>query len=64
MSVEITVSWRFVTLGSSHDQGSQYVRFAEKARRDETSTIKPAPDRVLPLGSSVVAPGLAVFMPG
>jgi hypothetical protein len=63
MSVKITVSWRFVPPGLSDEPAVPYNDFGDKARRDEAPSMSPAPDQVLPLGSSVVAPGLAVFMP-
>ncbi len=63
MSVKITVSWRFIPPGLSDESAAPYVDFGEEARRDEAPPMIPAPDQVLPLGSSVVAPGLAVFVP-
>jgi hypothetical protein len=63
MSVKVTVSWRFMPPGPSEESAAPYVDFEEKTRRDEAPAMILAPDQVLPLGSSVVAPGLAVLMP-
>jgi hypothetical protein len=63
MSVKITVSWRFVLPGQYPESGSPHVDVWENTRRNDTPPMSPALDRVLPLGSSVVAPGLALLMP-
>ena len=63
MSVKVTVSWRFVPPGLSEESAAVYVDFGEKASRSEGPAVILAPDQVLPLGSSVVAPGLAVLVP-
>jgi hypothetical protein len=63
MSIKITVSWRFMPPGQYPESGSSYVDVWENTRRNDTSPMSPVFDRVLPLGSSVVAPGLAVLMP-
>jgi hypothetical protein len=61
MSVKITVSWRFTPPGMFDEPAPP--DFGESARRDDAPSVNRAPDQVLPLGSSVVAPGLAVLMP-
>ncbi len=63
MSVNITVSWHFTPTGLPDELAKPYADFGEKARHDEAPAVIVEPDRVLPLGSSVVAPGLAVLMP-
>jgi hypothetical protein len=63
MSVNITVSWHFAPTGLPEGLATPYADFGEKVRRDEAPAVIVAPDQVLPLGSSVVAPGLAVLMP-
>jgi hypothetical protein len=63
MSVKITVSWHFMLPGLPNELGSPYVDFGDSALRGDVPFMNLAPDRVLPLGSSVVAPGLAVLMP-
>jgi hypothetical protein len=63
MSVEITVSWRFVPPGLPDELAEPSADLGAKSRPEAVRRMHPAPDQVLPLGSSVVAPGLALFMP-
>ena len=63
MSVKITVSWHFMPNDLSGEPPALGLDLAQNPRRRDAPTMDPVPDRVLPLGSSVVAPGLAVFVP-
>jgi hypothetical protein len=63
MSVKVTVSWRFAPPDLPEESAAPNVDFGEKARRDEAPATILAADQVLSLGSSVVAPGLAVLVP-
>ena len=63
MSVKVTVSWRFVSPDLGDYPTGSYVNF--EVNDDHAPAAAPArrePDRVLPQGSSVVAPGLAFFL--
>lgn len=63
MSVEITVSWRFEQPDMLAEPTWHQAEFGKQVHYDDVPRISPAPDRVLPLGSSFVAPGLALFTP-
>lgn len=63
MSLEITVSWRFVPSGFGSDPDGSYMYSQPVATPYEAAAAPREVDRVLPLGSSVVAPGLGLIIP-
>jgi len=63
MSVKISVSWQFASVGMADRSAQQPADLGESAHQGDGPSVNPIPDQVLPLGSSVVAPGLAVLMP-
>lgn len=63
MSVEITVSWRFVPHGSDIELAGSPFDFDPKISEGTGAPEIHKADHVLPLGSSVVAPGFAMLMP-
>lgn len=63
MEANITVSWSFVLPGFEAEPGGANVGHASEAGRDELAPAAQEADRVLPLNSSVVAAGLALFIP-
>lgn len=63
MTVEITITWNF--LGDGEDAHVTYrtpkwLREPDDAERDEADDEFPQAGHVVPLGSSVLAPGLSM----
>lgn len=63
MSVEITVSWCFVPHGTEVETPEPSFGSRAEIGDDDAAPMAHGADRVVPQGSSVVAPGLAVVMP-
>ena len=61
MSMHLTISWRLVPDGAVIEP--PVVQFAAPSVVTPPQMASHSGDQVLPLGSSVVAPGLAVLLP-